>query len=358
MARATSVRRTTRSRSRRCATPRPSSPRFAEVLLERTGPGHGGLGRELRRHAGGAVVAAGAPAAPAAQRHHRHRGGHGHRHAAAQPQRSGLACVRLLDDPDASVRDLCEHVRGPDFPTEAEIITPARRSARALRNRQRQHARPRRVHARGRQHRHHRAAAPGLPSKIVEQIAQQMRAKKLPMAGRPARRIRPRRDPIRLVMVPRSNRIDAEQLMGHLFATTDLERATAPTSTSSAWTARPQVKNLKTFLIEWLAFRTRHGARRLQAPPGQGRAPPAPARRPADRLPQPGRSDPHHPHRGRAEAGADRALRAERGPGRLHPRHQAEAAGAPGGNEDPRRAGRTGEGTREADRRTWARTPS
>src|SRR5690606_4635747 len=121
------------------------------------------------------------------------------------------ACVRLLDDPDATVRDLCEHVRGPDYPTAAEIITPAADllklyetgngsiRARAVWVREEGNivltALPYQVS----------------PSKILEQIAAQMRAKKLPWLE-DLRDESDHANPIRLVLVPRSNRIDAEQL--------------------------------------------------------------------------------------------------------------------------------------------------
>ena len=133
------------------------------------------------------------------------------------------ACVRLLDDPDASVRELCEHVRGPDYPTTAEIITPAadllamyetgNGSVRARATWVKEGANlvitalPYQVS----------------PSKVIEQIAQQMRAKKLPWLE-DLRDESDHANPTRIVMIPRSSRVDAEQLMGHLFATTDLEK--------------------------------------------------------------------------------------------------------------------------------------
>ena len=89
-------------------------------------------------------------------------------------------------------------------------------------------------------------------------------------------------------MIPRSNRVDAEQLMGHLFATTDLEKSYRVNMNVIGLDGRPQVKNLKMLLAEWLAFRSETVTKRLQPPAGQGRAPAAPARRPAGRLPQPG----------------------------------------------------------------------
>ncbi|CTP84777.1 DNA topoisomerase 4 subunit A [Xanthomonas translucens pv. poae] len=172
------------------------------------------------------------------------------------------ALIRLLDDPDASVADLCEHVRGPDYPTTAEIITPAadlraiyetgHGSVRARATFQKEHANivitalPYQVS----------------PSKVIEQIAQQMRAKKLPWLED----IRDESDhanPVRVVLVPRSNRVDAEQLMGHLFVTTDLERSYRVNLNVIGLDGRPQVKNLKTLLEEWLRFRSDTVVRRL-----------------------------------------------------------------------------------------------
>ncbi len=173
------------------------------------------------------------------------------------------ACVRLLEDPDASVRDLCEHVRGPDYPTKAEIITPAadllalyetgNGSIRARATFKREHANividalPYQVS----------------PSKVIEQIAAQMRAKKLPWLED----IRDESDhanPVRVVLVPRSNRVDAEQLMGHLFATTDLEKSYRANFNVIGLDGRPQVKNLKQLLSEWLLFRADTVTRRLK----------------------------------------------------------------------------------------------
>ncbi|MET0328998.1 MAG: DNA topoisomerase IV subunit A, partial [Luteimonas sp.] len=172
------------------------------------------------------------------------------------------ACVRLLDDPDASVRDLCEHVRGPDYPTSAEIITPAadllnmyetgHGSVRARATFQKENtnivitALPHQVS----------------PSKVIEQIAAQMRAKKLPWLED----IRDESDhanPVRVVLIPRSNRVDADQLMGHLFATTDLEKSYRVNLNVIGLDGRPQVKNLKMLLSEWLQFRTDTVTRRL-----------------------------------------------------------------------------------------------
>jgi len=173
------------------------------------------------------------------------------------------AAIRLLDDPDASVRDLCEHVRGPDYPTGAEIITPAADllniyetgggSVRARATWARENLNivitnlPYQVS----------------PSKIMEQVAQQMRAKKLPWLE-DLRDESDHENPVRLVLVPRSNRVDFDGLMGHLFATTDLEKSFRVNFNIIGLDGRPQVKNLKTFLGEWLEFRNTTVARRLR----------------------------------------------------------------------------------------------
>ena len=173
------------------------------------------------------------------------------------------ACVRLLEDPDASVRDLCEHVRGPDYPTTAEIITPAT-DLLAMYETGSGAIRARATWTREA----HNIVVTALPhqvspSKVIEQIAAQMRAKKLPWLDD----IRDESDhanPTRIVMVPRSNRVDAEQLMGHLFATTDLERSYRANFNVIGLDGRPQVKNLKMLLSEWLQFRFATVTRRLQ----------------------------------------------------------------------------------------------
>jgi topoisomerase IV subunit A len=173
------------------------------------------------------------------------------------------ACIHLLDNPEASVADLCEFVPGPDFPTEAEIITPksdllnmyttgnGSLRARAVYTREDGNivitALPHQVS----------------PSKIIEQLAAQMRAKKLPMIED----VRDESDhvnPIRLVLFPRSNRVDVDEIMPHLFATTDLEKSYRVNLNMIGLDGRPQVKNLRQILSEWLRFRSDTVTRRLQ----------------------------------------------------------------------------------------------
>ena len=173
------------------------------------------------------------------------------------------ACIHLLDEPKATVADLCAHIAGPDFPTEAEIITPRGEILRmyetgngAVRMRARYevdkegiviHALPYGVSG----------------AKVLEQIAQQMGAKKLPMVE-DLRDESDHENPTRLVVIPRSNRIDVEALMSHLFATTDLERSYRVNMNVIGLNGRPQVKNLRLLLEEWLQFRTGIVTRRLQ----------------------------------------------------------------------------------------------
>ncbi|WP_440223728.1 DNA topoisomerase IV subunit A [Dokdonella sp. MW10] len=173
------------------------------------------------------------------------------------------ACIRLLDDPEASIADLCEHVLGPDYPTTAEIITP-RADLVAMYTTGTGSVRARATYVRE----DGNIVITALPyqvspSKIIEQLAAQMRAKKLPMIE-DLRDESDHENPIRLVLVPRSNRIDADEIMPHLFATTDLEKSFRVNLNMIGLDGRPQVKNLKQILSEWLRFRTDTVTRRLQ----------------------------------------------------------------------------------------------
>jgi topoisomerase-4 subunit A len=172
------------------------------------------------------------------------------------------ACIRLLEDPDATVADLCEHVRGPDYPTEAEIITP-RNELVAMYQSGGGSIRARAVYTREDGNIVITALPHQVsPSKILEQIAAQMRAKKLPMIE-DLRDESDHENPIRLVIVPRSNRVDADEMMQHLFATTDLEKSFRVNLNMIGLDGRPQVKDLKRILGEWLNFRIETVTRRL-----------------------------------------------------------------------------------------------
>ena len=172
------------------------------------------------------------------------------------------ALLHLLDDPDASIADLLEHVKGPDYPSAAEIITPAA-DLRTLYETGNGSVRARSTFLKeGTNIVINALPYQVSPSKVIEQIAAQMRAKKLPWLED----IRDESDhanPVRVVLIPRSNRVDAEQLMGHLFATTDLERSYRVNMNVIGLDGRPQVKNLKMLLSEWLQFRGTTVTRRL-----------------------------------------------------------------------------------------------
>ena len=173
------------------------------------------------------------------------------------------ACVRLLDEPKADLAALCEHVKGPDFPTDAEIITP---KADILKMYETGHGsvRMRAVYERDEGDiiitalPHHVSGA-----KVLEQIANQMTAKKLPMVE-DLRDESDHEDPTRLVITPRSNRVDVEALMSHLFATTDLEKTYRANFNIIGIDGKPQVKDLRSMLKEWLVFRTETVRKRLQ----------------------------------------------------------------------------------------------
>jgi len=173
------------------------------------------------------------------------------------------ACVRLLDTPKTSLEELCEHVQGPDYPTEAEIITPR---SDLLKMYESGHGS---VRMRAKWEREEGdIIITALPyqvsgAKVLEQIAAQMQAKKLPMVE-DLRDESDHENPTRLVIVPRSNRVDVEPLMTHLFATTDLEKSYRVNMNVIGLDGRPQVKNLKMMLEEWLQYRQQTVRRRLE----------------------------------------------------------------------------------------------
>ena len=173
------------------------------------------------------------------------------------------ACIRLLEQPKATVAELCEHIQGPDFPTNAEIITPAEDllnlyetgngsvKMRAIWEKENGEivvtALPHQVS----------------PAKVLEQIAVQMQAKKLPMVE-DLRDESDHENPTRLVIVPRSNRVDFPQLMNHLFATTDLERNYRVNLNVISINGKPRVLDLRSLLKQWLTFRMNTVTRRLE----------------------------------------------------------------------------------------------
>lgn len=175
------------------------------------------------------------------------------------------ACVHLIDNPNASVNDLCQFILGPDMPTDAEIIS-SRNDILKMYETGRGSIRMRAVWRKDEDSGDIIITA--LPhqvsgAKILEQIAAQMQAKKLPMVA-DLRDESDHEDPTRLVIVPRSNRIDLEQVMQHLFATTELERTYRVNMNMIGIDGRPAVKPLNKILSEWLVFRTVTTRRRLQ----------------------------------------------------------------------------------------------
>ena len=172
------------------------------------------------------------------------------------------ALIRLLDAPTTTIQGLCKHIKGPDYPTGGELITP-RDELLELYKTGNGTLRARATF----EIEDGELVITSLPyqasgSRILEQIAAQMQAKKLPMVA-DLRDESDHENPIRLVISPRSNRVDPETLMAHLFATTDLEKTLRVNLNMIGLDGRPAVKNLKEILEEWLEFRTATVKRRL-----------------------------------------------------------------------------------------------
>jgi topoisomerase-4 subunit A len=173
------------------------------------------------------------------------------------------ACIRLLDEPDSTLETLFDYIKGPDYPTSAEIITSA--------------ADIQKMYLSGGGSIKMRAlyevedgtiVITALPhqvsgSKLMEQIAALMLAKKLPMIE-DLRDESDHENPTRLLIIPKSKRIDVDAVMSHLFATTDLEKSYRVNMNMIGMDGRPKVKGLRDILVEWLAFRTETVRRRLQ----------------------------------------------------------------------------------------------
>src|SRR5947207_2093312 len=173
------------------------------------------------------------------------------------------ACLELLDNPEATLAQLTKHIKGPDFPTEAEIVTPGaeiremyKTGGGSIRQRAKWEIEEGNV------------VITALPfqvsgSKVQQQIAQQMEAKKLPMVA-DVRDESDHESPTRIVIEPRSNRVDLDELMTHLFATTDLERSYRVNMNMIGLDGRPRLFALKDLLEQWLEFRIETVRRRLQ----------------------------------------------------------------------------------------------
>ncbi|UCJ17280.1 DNA topoisomerase IV subunit A [Pseudomonas sp. MM211] len=175
------------------------------------------------------------------------------------------ACVRLLDEPTATVEQLCEHVLGPDYPTEAEIITP-RADLLKIYQTGRGSVRMRAVYS----VEDGDIVVTSLPhqvsgAKVLEQIAAMMQAK--PSKAPQIADLRDESDhenPCRIVIIPASSRVDHHALMQHLFASTDLESSYRVNANVIGLDGKPQVKDLRTLLVEWLRYRVGTVRRRLQ----------------------------------------------------------------------------------------------
>jgi len=173
------------------------------------------------------------------------------------------ATIHLIDNPEAQLHDVMQYVQGPDYPTEAEIISPRIEIEKIYRS-GRGSIKMRAVwHKEGSD-----VVITALPhqvsgAKLLEQIANQMRAKKLPMVE-DLRDESDHENPTRIVIVPRSNRVDCDLLMSHLFASTDLEKSFRVNLNMIGLNNRPEVKGLVTILSEWIEFRRTTVRRRLQ----------------------------------------------------------------------------------------------
>jgi len=173
------------------------------------------------------------------------------------------ACIHLLEEPDATTKQLMKFVKGPDLPTGAEIVSP-RSDLVEIYEKGIGSFKARAVY----EIEEGNAVITQLPfqvsgGKVQEQVAEQIRAKKLPMVE-DIRDESDHENPTRLVIVPRSNRVDMVEVMNHLFATTDLERNYRVNLNIIGLDGRPKVMGLKEILSSWLEFRIGTVTRRLQ----------------------------------------------------------------------------------------------
>lgn len=173
------------------------------------------------------------------------------------------ACIHLLDKPKATIKDIMTHVKAPDFPSGALIVTPPEEIREmyetgrgSIRSRARYHLEDGEVVV---------TALPyqASPTKVIEQIAAQMQAKKLPMLV-DIRDEADHENPIRIVLVPRSNRVDTERMMSHLFASTDLQKSARANFNMIGLDMRPQTLGLIALLKQWLEFRRDVVTKRIQ----------------------------------------------------------------------------------------------
>jgi topoisomerase-4 subunit A len=173
------------------------------------------------------------------------------------------ACIHLIDKPQATIEDICQIVKGPDFPTGAEIITPEEEITNIYRSGQGM-IRMRATY----EYENGDIIITSLPyqvspAKVIEQVALQMREKKLSMVS-DIRDLSDQDEPTRLMIMPRSNRVDKEALISHLFATTDLEKSYKINMTVIGLNRKPQTLGLLQIIKQWLRFRKQTVIRRLE----------------------------------------------------------------------------------------------
>ncbi|MBL4572706.1 MAG: DNA topoisomerase IV subunit A [Gammaproteobacteria bacterium] len=173
------------------------------------------------------------------------------------------ACIYLLDNPKATIKDICKIIKGPDYPSEAELITP-KSDIEELYTTGRGSLKARATYIKE----NGEILINALPfqvsgAKVLEQIAAQMQKKKLPMVV-DLRDESDHENPTRIIVVPKSNRVDLDAIMSHLYSTTDLEKNYRVNFNMIGIDKRPQVKDILSLLKEWLQFRTETVRRRLQ----------------------------------------------------------------------------------------------
>ena len=173
------------------------------------------------------------------------------------------ACIHLLDNHKATIKDICKIIKGPDYPTEAELITP-KSDIEELYTTGRGSLKARATYIKE----NGEILINALPfqvsgAKVLEQIAAQMQKKKLPMVV-DLRDESDHENPTRIIVVPKSNRADIDAIMSHLYSTTDLEKNYRVNFNMIVIDKRPQVKDILSLLKEWLQFRTETVRRRLQ----------------------------------------------------------------------------------------------
>jgi len=164
------------------------------------------------------------------------------------------ALIHLIDNDDADLNQICKFIKGPDFPTNAEIITPAHEIKENYKKGRGKIKMRAKFHIEDNEIIYTALPHHASTEKIYEQIISQMDVKKLPMVS-DIRDESDHEDPTRLVVTPRSNRVNLTALTDHLFATTDLERSYSLNMNVIGINGKPKVKNLLEFLTEWLEFR-------------------------------------------------------------------------------------------------------